>query len=125
MLRHSVVVVVGDDVLVVVLLVVVVVVHVAQQLVTVPTVPPAVSQSLAEEATRHLVPQSLPAVQVTVGSFAQVPLGPHVLSAISQVTAPGFPQVDRAAQLTTRPLHRRGIVPAATSCLQARATHLT
>ena len=119
------VVVVEDDVLVVVLLVVVVVGHAAQQLVPVPTVPAAASQSVAEAAMRHVVPQSLSAVQVTVGSLAQVPLVSHVLSGRSQVTASSFPQVDRAAQLTTRPLHRRGIVPAAASCLPVRATHFT
>src|SRR5262249_41998067 len=54
--------------------VVVVVVQAAQQVLLVPTVPPAVWQLSAEEAMLHAVPQSLSALQLTLGSLVQVPL---------------------------------------------------
>jgi hypothetical protein len=96
-------------VIVVVVLVVVTVVvgvHAVQQLLLVPTVPPAVTQLSAEEAMPHLVPQSPSAVQLTLTSSVQVPVVvSHVLSGTWHVTAPGLPQVDRAAQRIMRPIH--------------------
>jgi len=42
-----------------------------------------------------------------------------------QVTAPGFPQVERAAQRTTLPLQVRGSLNASTSAFATCLTHFT
>ena len=85
---------------------VVVVVQAAQHVLLVPTVPPAIWQLSAEEAMLHALPQSLSAPQLTLGSLVQVPLaGSQVPCSVWQVTAPGLPQVDRAAQRMIRPTH--------------------
>ena len=98
-------------VVVVARLVVVVVVQAVQQVLLVPTVPPAVWQLSAEEAMLHAVPQSLSALQLTLGSLVQVPLDvSQVPCGVWQVTAPGLPQVDRAAQRMIRPTHAWGTV---------------
>jgi len=117
---HGVIVVV-----VVVVTLVVVVVQAAQQVVPVPTVPPAVWQLSAEEAMLHSVPQSLSAVQLTLGALVQLPFAEsQVLSAVWHVTVPGLPQVDRAAQRMIRPTHGWGTAAWAANCPNARATHL-
>jgi len=117
---HGVIVVV-----VVVVTLVVVVVQAAQQVVPVPTVPPAVWQLSAEEAMLHSVPQSLSAVQLTLGALVQVPFAEsQVLSAVWHVTVPGLPQVDRTAQRMIRPTHGWGTAAWAANCPNARATHL-
>ncbi len=60
------------------------------------------------------MPQSLSLLQLMLESFAHVPVAVlQVLAGTSQVTAPDLPHVDRAVQLITRPLQRRGIVPPA------------
>jgi len=98
-------------VVVVARLVVVVVVQAVQQVLLVPTAPPAVWQLSAEEAMLHAMPQSLSAPQLTLGAFVQVPLaGSQVPRGVWQATAPGLPQVDRAAQRMIRPTHERGTV---------------
>ena len=80
-------------VVVVVVALVVVVVQAAQQVVPVPTVPPAVRQLSAEEAMLHSVPQSLSAVQLTLVSLVQLPVvASQVLSGVWHVTMPGMPQ---------------------------------
>ena len=112
-------------VVVVVVTLVVVVVHAAQQVLLVPTVPPAVWQLSAEGAMLHSVPQSLSAVQLTLGSLLQVPFAEsQVLAGVWHVTAPGLPQVDRAAQRMIRPTHGWGTAAWAASCPSAPATHL-
>ena len=111
---------------VVVVVVLVVVVQAAQQVVPVPTVPPAAWQLSAEEAMAHVVPQSPSALQLTLVSSVQVRLvGSQVLSGSWHVTAPGLPQVDRAAQRMIRPTHEWGTVAWAASCPSAPATHFT
>jgi hypothetical protein len=113
------------EVVVVVVTIVVVVVQATQQLLLVPTVPPAVRQLSAEEAMPHSVPQSPSAVQLTLTSSVQVPVAvSHVLSGIWHVTAPGLPQIDRAAQRMIRPTHGRGIAAWPASWLSTAATHL-
>jgi len=112
-------------VVVVVVVFVVVVVQAAQQVVLVPTVPPAVWQLSAEEAMSHVVPQSPSALQLTLVSSVQVPLvESQVLSGIWHVTAPGLPQVDRAAQRMIRPTHEWGTTAWAARGPSTRTTHL-
>ena len=118
--RHRVIVVV-----VVVVALVVVVVQAAQQVVLVPAVPPAVWQLSAEEAMLHVVPQSPSALQLTLGALAQVWVAEsQVLAGTWHVTAPGLPQVDRAAQRMIRPTHGCGTAAWAANCPSAPATHL-
>jgi hypothetical protein len=67
-------------------------------------------------------PQSMSAVQASVGLLAHVPKPVagsivHVEIGTRQVTNPGFPQVDLAAQLTTFPLQFLGTTPECTSVL--------
>jgi hypothetical protein len=67
-------------------------------------------------------PQSMSAVQASVGSFAHVPvpvagLIVHVEIGTRQVMNPGLPQVDLAAQRTTFPLQFLGTTPESTSFL--------
>ncbi len=117
---HGVIVVV-----VVVVALVVVVVQAAQQVLLVPAVPPAVWQLSAEEAMLHVVPQSLSALQLTLVSLAQVWFAEsQVLAGTWHVTAPGLPQVDRAAQRMIRPTHGWGTAAWVANCPSARATHL-
>jgi hypothetical protein len=76
----------------------------------------------AEFLVWHFDPQSMSAVQATVGSFAHVPKPVagsivHVEIGTRQVMNPGFPQVDLAAQLTTLPLQFCGTTPECTSVL--------
>ena len=76
----------------------------------------------AEFLVWQVDPQSMSAVQTTVGSFAHVPvpvagLIVHVEIGTRQVTNPGLPQVDLAAQLTILPLQFCGTTPECTSVL--------
>src|SRR5688572_23841120 len=101
-----------------------------QHEVAIPTVPPRLSQRSTDDLILHLDPHSRSVVQVTVGSFAQVPVSwpvsmTHSLVGIWQVTKPGFPQVDRAAHFVILPLQFVGMSPWAASWRTACATQLT
>jgi len=99
----------GVIVVVVVVRLVVVVVQAVQQVLLVPTAPPAVWQLSAEGAMLHAVPQSLSAPQLMLGLLVQVPLAAsQVPCGVWQVTAPELPQVDCAAQRMIRPTHEWG-----------------
>jgi hypothetical protein len=95
------VVVLVSGTVVVVTVVVVVVGQAAQQLAWSSTVPPAPSQTSMDGAILQIAPGR------------------------SQATKAGFPQIERAAQRTIAPRHRRGIVPSAASWRSARATQRT
>ncbi len=111
-----------DDVEVVVL----VVVHSAQQLPLPLGVPPLVWHASVDATMVQRVPQSASAAHDVAGSFTQVPLAAlHGATGTRQATASPIPQVERAAQLTIRPLHRRGMTPLAASVFRACATQLT
>ena len=73
-----------------------------------PTTPGA-RQWSADDLVWQRVPQPASVVQVTDGSLVQVPLvRSQVLVGTVQVTKPGLPQVERAAQRVTLPLQLIG-----------------
>ncbi len=73
------------------------------------------------------IPQSALVVQLTVGSFEQVPVvaGGTMMHVGVQVENPDFPHVDRAAQRVTLPLQFVGSRPHDVSSLTRWATQLT
>src|SRR3990170_725154 len=84
-----------------------------QQVVLLPTVPPASAQRSADDLVLHLVPskQSVLAAHDTSGSFSQVFVFRSQVpyTGTLQVTNPGLPHIERAAQRLILPLQLVGI----------------
>ena len=91
-----------------------------------PRLPPWASQVSAERLVLQREPQSRSVAQVSAGLPTQVSV---VVSQVSvakrQVTNPGFPQVERAAQRLIFPLQLVGMVPSLLSRRTTCATQLT
>ena len=92
-----------------------------------PVVPPCAVQMSAERFVLHREPQSRSVAQVRAGFAVQVPVTRSQVSVGKrQVTNPGLPQVERAAQRFTFPLQLVGMTSgSAESALTTWATQLT